>query len=195
MNQFVTRMSGWAYKQASIKNLLTASIVFLIFSLFIIPPMVQQVTPSGEPVILDVQFGFTPDEAYATLATLESHGRKNYMIMLAVIDSVYPFVYGMLLILAASYFLKKALSPDNVLRLLNIIAVDAIIFDLLENISIIYLLSHFPERVDLAATLASVFGMIKWGVIALSIGVIIGALTGWVVQLRKSDYQQDNQLP
>jgi hypothetical protein len=193
MIKFITQMSRWGYRHASIKNILIITILFLTFSHFIIPRMARQITPSGDPQLLDVQFGYTPDQAYSTLAAIESQGRTIYLIMLAVVDGIYAFIYGMLLILCASFFLNKSLSQDSILRLLNIIAVDAIIFDLLENVSLIYLLLHFPHRADGVARLASLFGMIKWIMITLSIGVVVIGTIGWAISRKKPTNQKNRE--
>jgi len=177
---FVFRLSDRAYKQATLKNIFLCLILFLLFNIVVIPYYIQQITPDADTSILDVRFGFSSAEAYETLHAIGQEGRNKYLFFLAIIDSIYPLVYGSLLILAAGFLLRRTLNQNNDFRILNLVAIDAVIFDYLENLGIIYLISHYPSRADGVATLASVSGMIKWVMITLAICVILFGLIGYI---------------
>ncbi len=182
MIRLITGISEWAYRNASPKNVLACFALLMVFSLVVLPNYTRQISPPGAPGILDTRFGYTPDEAYSTLEAFGEQGRKAYLHMLLIADSLYPFIYGMLLILGASFFLNKGLHKENIFRLLNVIAIDAVIFDFLENFSILYLLYQFPARADGIARLASISGIIKWIMVGLSLCVILAGIAGWIAR-------------
>lgn len=177
---FVFRLSDRAYKQATLKNIFIFLMLFLLFNVVVIPYYIQQITPDADTSILDVRFGFSSADAYETLEAIGQEGRNKYLFFLAVIDSIYPLVYGSLLILTAGFLLRRTLNESNDFRILNLVAIDAVIFDYLENLGIIYMISRYPSRADGVATLASVSGMIKWIMIILAICVILFGLIGYI---------------
>lgn len=183
--KLITGISDTAYRHTSPMRLAGLFVLLVVFNLILFPYHLSQISPQGEAPILDIRFGYSPDEAYHTLATFGEQGRHAYLLMLAITDSIYPFVYALFLILAASYVLKRALKEDSISRLFNLVAIDVAIFDYVENLSIIYLLMQFPAHAPGVARLASIAGVIKWLALAISLSVIIIGLVGWVVQSRR----------
>lgn len=180
----VKKLSDLAFHHALPRNMAMLFVLLLVFNLVVFPGYISEITPDGTPRILDVRFGFSPDEAYHTLASFGDKGRIVYFRMLAFIDSIYPVVYGLFLILTASFFLNKALKKGSIWRLFNLAAIDIVIFDFLENLCVIGLLMRFPERADGLARLASIAGMIKWLALAVTLGIISLSILGWIFQKR-----------
>jgi hypothetical protein len=174
------QLSKLAYRHAKPKIILILLSIVVLFNVFLFPHFVNIATPTGTPSILDARFGFSAGEAWSTLDAFGENGRSAYLFMVAVIDSIYPLVYGLLLILTASFFLNKGLSGNSPFRVLNIMAIDAMLFDYAENFSIIWLLTKFPERADGMARMASVFGIIKWLVVFGCLLLIAVGIAAWI---------------
>ena len=185
--RLIERLSARAFRMASLPLILFLLLVVAVFNLWIFPVHLGVISPDGDVSILDVRFGYRPGEAYQTLAAMGSEGRAEYLRMLAITDMVYPFVYGTLLILAASLFLKRALRPDSILRIFNLVALDAILFDLIENCCIIWLIIQFPTENNAVAWVASTAGIVKWLAVATSVVVILFGIVGWGFQSRNDN--------
>lgn len=180
----VKKLSDLAFHHALPRNMAILFVLLLVFNLVVFPGYISEITRGGPPRILDVRFGFSPNEAYHTLASFGDKGRIVYFRMLAFIDSIYPVVYGLFLILTTSFFMNKALKKGSIWRLFNLAAIDIVIFDFLENLCVIGMLMRFPERADGLARLASFAGMIKWLALAVTLGIISLGILGWIYQKR-----------
>jgi hypothetical protein len=180
----IRKISDLAYRHALPHYIAILFALLLVFNLIVFPGYINEITQGEDPRILDVRFGFSPDEAYNTLASFSDRGRIVYFRMLALIDSIYPVVYGLFFILTASFFLNKALKKGSIWRLFNLAAIDIVIFDFLENLFLISLLMRFPERADGLARLASFAGMIKWLSVAVTLGIIVTGILAWIFQKR-----------
>lgn len=175
------QLSKLAYRHARPGIILMLLSITILFNVFLFPHFVNIVTPTGDPSILDARFGFSAGEAWNTLHAFGANGRSAYLFMVAVIDGIYPLIYGLLLILLASFFLNKGLSGYSPFKVLNIIAIDAVLFDYAENLSIIYLITKFPDRADGVARMASVFGIIKWLVVFGCLLLIVYGIVAWII--------------
>jgi len=181
---FLLRFSDLAYRLASPKNIVIFLALLLLLGGVVIPHYARQISPGPEQPLLDARFGFSPAEAYEALDAFGEEGRRTYLFFLAVFDSVYPLVYGGVLILLASFFLRPLIHPGNEFRIINLLAIDAVIFDYVENLGIIYMIRVFPSRADGVALLVSVAGMIKWVVVALALALIVIAAIRYFSYLR-----------
>lgn len=173
-----------AYRKASLPVIMVLLLAVAVFNLLVFPFHLGIISPDGDVSILDVRFGYSPGEAYQALAAMGSEGRAEYLRMLAITDIFYPFVYGTLLILAASFFLNRALRRNSILRIFNLVALDAILFDLIENCCIIWLIIQFPTESNAVAWMASTAGIVKWLAVAASVVVILLGIVGWGFQSR-----------
>ncbi len=182
------QLSKLAYRHANPGIILLLLSITALFNLLIFPHFVNIISPTGSPLILDARFGFSAEEAYQTLLAFGENGRSAYLFMIAVIDTLYPVIYGLLLILTTSLFLNKGLSEYSIFRVLNLMAIDAVLFDYAENFSIIYLLVKFPDRTDGIARMASVFGIIKWMVVFSCLLLIAFGIAAWI----NSSYRKRN---
>lgn len=173
MMKFITTISDWAYRQAKVRNILLLLLLTLVMNFFVFPYYTSRIVPAEGPPILDMRFGFSSDKAYDTLEAFGEKGRALYLEMLLVADAVYPLIYGLLLIFLASFFLKRILKPGNEFRVINLLAVDAVIFDFLENASIASMIIQFPQRIDYIAGLASAFNVLKWIMAGLAVLLVL----------------------
>ncbi len=160
MIRLITSISGWAYRHSKPQNILLLLLLLLVMNLFVFPYYTDRIVPAEGPPVLDLHFGFSAEQAYDTLEAFGEKGRGVYLEMLLMADTIYPLIYGLLLIFLASFFLKRILKSDNQFHVVNLLAVDAVIFDFLENAGIAYMIHQFPLRADFVAGLTSVFNML-----------------------------------
>jgi len=118
--------------------------------------------------------GYTAAEAYDFLNEIKADGRQFYAFSEATLDLIFPFIYGSLFAIS----LVKLWG----LRYLLLVPFIAVMTDLVENTAAIYLASNFNESLSreqwIAAnytivSLASVFTVIKWNSISLSIIIVV----------------------
>jgi len=184
MMNFITTISDWAYRQANPRNILILLLLVLFMTFFVFPRYKAQIVPDEGPCILDLRFGFSADQAYDALDAFGEKGRTVYLEMLLVADAVYPLMYGLLLIFLASFFLKRILKPGNEFRVINLLAVDAVIFDFLENTGIGFMIRQFPHRIDFVAGLTSVFNMLKWIMVGLAVLLVLVSMGVYIFKRR-----------
>lgn len=152
------------------KNISLLFVLFLGFNLWILPGMM----PGEKP--LDLEIFYTSDEAYAKINRFTPEIRESYRTGLMVSDMLYPLVYGALfsfLIFRLWQNVKLVIFPLAIL-----------LFDVIENISIINILILFPEKSHFWGTLAGIATTIKWTFSTLTILVVLTGI-GKKVLLKK----------
>jgi len=184
--RFLERLSERAYRHASLRHIVPLLAMAALFNLLVFPAFISQIVPEGGPAILDMRFGYSPGEAHEALTAFGPGGRQAYLRMLWLADSLYPLIYGMLLILTASFFLHRGLRPGSPFRLFNLAAIDAVLFDLIENIGITGLLLRYPDAPASLARLASVAGILKWLAVAISLAFIVIGIVGWAFKNQRT---------
>jgi hypothetical protein len=106
---------------------------------------------SGGGVLLDAAPAFTPDGIYDRLTGYGEAGRRNYSLRNVTIDVLLPLsVLPFLILLIRRALARYSLRP--ILRgLLLSVPVAYVVFDLLENASVLTLLTIYPERMNVLA--------------------------------------------
>lgn len=107
----------------------------------------------NEP-ILDTYLYYSADEAYEAISNFGDYFRQRYIWGTILLDFIYPVIYCLLL--SISLFRLKANAKFGILPMW-IIPVDY-----LENVTIIFLLSQFPKKHEVLASMAGVFTSVKW---------------------------------
>ena len=142
--------------QASVKLIAVLLGLMVIFNLFIMPTLTgdQAATP------LDLQFAYTPEQAYQLIDSYSAETRQQYIIGEMTKDLAYPIVYTLFMSLSLALLLpqkwKLAWLPYTIF-----------FFDILENIGIITLLINYPNKLITVAWCTSVFSSLKWTMVAV----------------------------
>ena len=173
------QLSDFAFRKAHPGLILLLLGLVACFNLLIFPGFTEHIVQEGAPAILDVRLGYHADEAYNALTAFGEEGRQYYLRMLIWADSIYPILYGVLLILSLSYILNKVSARNSPMRIWNLLPIDAVLFDYTENISMIYMLRVFPDYAGNAASIASVAGIIKWGIVVVCLVMILAGAIKW----------------
>ena len=182
----ITSLSNLAHRYASGRNILIFFVVQMLISAVLLPYMQTKFDPLGVLGVLDLKFGFTPDEAYNMLSAYGEEGRKVYFLIEACIDIIYPIIYTITNLLLLSFVFKRGFPADSFIQKLNILPLLVIIADLAENSGIITILNAFPERADSAANFASTAGIFKWITFGISIVLFLIGLFAWAIKAAKS---------
>lgn len=137
-------------------------------------PRFKEVSQGG--ALLDVSPSFSVDEIYRRISDYGEAGRRSYSFRNVTVDvllplSLLPFL--LLLMLKAVKPLKLGRSSQALLLSFPVVYV---VFDLAENMVVLFLLAHFPERIEhLAAILPYVTSVKRLGSL-LAIFVPLGIL-------------------
>ena len=110
---------------------------------------------------LDLMFFYTPAKAFAMIEKYGPAGRAVYMKIELTADIIYPIIYTLFYGLLLSWLFQRAFKPDSKMQNYNIVPVGAWIFDLLENVGIVSMLSLYPSQPAALAWLTMIFGSLK----------------------------------
>ena len=143
---------------------------FVVFVAVTLP--VLQAAPGGSIVSLDAQFFYTPEEAFSTVGSYGDASRFWIRIYLTW-DIVNPILYTLAFSLLISWLFQRSFKPGSKLQKLNVLPVGAGLFDLLENISIVTLLTAYPAQLTIVAWLSTVCTMSKISFLGVSTLLIL----------------------
>ena len=177
----LSSLSNFTRRYASGRNVLIFFCLQMLISAGILPYMQGKFDPTGTLGVLDLKFGFTPDEAYNMLTAYGEEGRKYYFFAEAIIDIIYPVIYTITNVLLLSYVFKRGFTAGSFIQQLNIFPILATIGDFAENAGIIAMLNAFPERADSAANFASNAGIFKWVAFGISIALFLIGIIAWII--------------
>ncbi|HMO40202.1 MAG TPA: hypothetical protein PKC76_02070 [Saprospiraceae bacterium] len=178
--------SSWFYQKANLVWMFLFMGLAALFNALILPAMADKLATVPPLTVLDLRFGFTPEEAWQLLDALGEAGRAQYQQIELTLDVLYPLIYTGFLVFLLSLLYKKTLRPDSLWRLLNLLPFVVLIADFIENAGIVQLIRRFPERADAIAGWTSVANQVKWTMFMMTIGVVlVGLMRLLLVRFRK----------
>ncbi len=110
--------------------------------------------------ILDFKFGYSTADAHNIITALGEQGRAFYLAKIIPIDFPFPLAY-MLCYAGWIALLVKHVAPLGAAKLLLVLPLLAMLFDWIENIGIIFILTQYPDIAEKAVALASASGILK----------------------------------
>lgn len=140
---------------------------------------------TGGAGILDMEFTYTPLQAYTMLATLGDAGRAFYLTRIVPLDLVFPAAYTLFYAVAITWLLAHWLPAESTWMRLNLVPLVTGAADYCENAGVIAMLLAYPAELYGVAAFTAVVSPIKFTFIALSMLIIPGALAGWAASLLK----------
>ena len=103
-------------------------------------------------------------------------------------DIVNPILYTLAFSLLISWLFQRSFKPGSKLQALNVLPVGAGISDLLENISIVTLLTVYPTQPAVVAWLSTVCTMCKTTFLGMStLLILVGLVKAVLKRLRRFD--------
>ncbi len=130
---------------------------------------------SGGLGVPDLLHGFTAAELYARLEAFGPEGRRIY-VYAELVDLVYPLVYATFFAFLLALAARRLLAPGSKWAALCLLPYGAMLADFLENACFFAVLGAWPARLDAVATLGGVFNLAKWGMVAVTLPLVLVGL-------------------
>lgn len=160
----IAALSNTLKKYTNGRVILVFFALMLVFALFIVPSLAHKLeASSGGSGPIDMLFSYEPEKVYSIIASYGDESRAAYRQFAMSSDVVYPVVYSIFFGLILTWLFQRSFSSDSKLQMLNVVPLGAWLFDWLENINIVTMLSLYPETSPTVAKLASLCTSIKWG--------------------------------
>jgi hypothetical protein len=188
----VIGLSRWLVRVSTGWVSLAAALVFVLFVALVLPAQVPVTGPGGAEVgSPDLSFWYTPDELYEIAEDYGEQGREQYIRARVTFDVVWPLVYVVFLATTLSWAGSKI--GGRFWPRVNLLPIAAGVFDYLENVSTVVVMSRYPERSPVVEWLAPLFTVSKWTLLSasfvlLAVGLVVAA---WVmVSARRQEQRQ-----
>lgn len=170
----ITGLSSWFYKISSGWVVLLAMVIFLFFSIVVLPAQASKAEVYSKGIgSPDLSFYYSPTKIYQIVERFGASGRYEYVRTRFTFDLIFPLIYGGFLVTAISWLYARILNKKDRRGLINLIPLGGVIFDYLENISVSVVMLRFPQPATLAGSLAGIFTALKWTLMGVSLVVLV----------------------
>lgn len=173
---FMKQLSTFFYRHSNWKIMVGLIALYLIFPGYFLKNAETQINTLSGKVLgpIDLTMGFTPDR---TLQMVDQYGqaaREYYATVEMTIDVIYPLVYTCLfaVILSLLYY-RKSYRP---FALVNVFPFVTLVFDYLENITIVTMLKSHPDQSMTVASFCEIFKMLKWFTFVVTVLLVVYGL-------------------
>lgn len=178
------RFHAWA-KGWIVFALVVLDVFFMGFIMPLTSGMLKDGKGTQQP--MDLLFFSTPAKLFTIAGSYGEYGRAFYRSVELTVDIIYPVVYTLALGLLISWLFQRGFSTKSKMQGLNIAPIGAWLFDLLENLGIVTLLTTFPAQLTAIAWLTTFFTMVKWifagiSMLLIVIGLVMAAKNGFQKQ-------------
>jgi len=159
LSTFLNRHSNW-------KSLVAFLAMTMLFNGYILKTAESKIMSlAGKSVgIIDLTFGFDPQRTLQMVQDYGDSARAYYARTEVTTDVAYPIIYTLLFGIILSLLYR-----NTSYGWLNTVPFACLVFDLLENVNIVILLTSFPQQSTTVAILCETFKLLKW----LSFAVVI----------------------
>ncbi len=168
-------------KIANRYTFITALALYSLFAIVLMPRAMKSATVTP----LDLKFSYTPETARQTLQAMGESGRAGYVHFSHMLDTPYPLIYTALFMIIIFLLVKNLWPSSSRLRWLGLMPLAAMVFDFLENHSIISMIHNWPDVSDKMAETSSHFSSLKWSFVGLNAAIILCLLALWAFQRMK----------
>jgi len=169
---FLIRFSNYIYHASNRYVLIIAGMIFFLFSILVLPEQAAEVDVRSP----DLSLFYSSGDLYDIADALGESGRIKYIHTRFSFDVIFPLIYSFFLTTALSEIFKHLLTLNNPLRVINLLPILGMGFDILENISASLVMYLYPYRIDFVATMTSFFTLLKWISLSLSFVFILVGL-------------------
>ena len=170
--KILNTISLWFNKKLTMGIFIIAALIFTGFMIFVLPEVsatTKEIT--GSSLSPDTSFFYTVEKLYQIIEEYGEAGRQYYINSRFTFDVAWPIVYGFFLITALSLIFKKPIGGKS-FHMFNLLPLFGLVFDFLENITIVYSMFRYPEFTFIAY-LAPYFTLMKWLLLYLSFVLLI----------------------
>jgi hypothetical protein len=181
LNRISSKFHAWA-KGWLVLVLMVLDVFFMGFVMPLIGGLMKSGTGLEQP--LDLMFFSTPAKIFAMIERYGEFGRPFYRNVELTVDIIYPIIYTLAYGLLLSWLFQRAFKPDSKIQRLNVMPMGMWLFDLLENLGIVTLLSTYPAQWTVVAWLTTIFTMVKWmfasaSMLLILVGIVMAAKNGF----------------
>lgn len=157
------------------KNIFLLTLLFILnFSLFYIPGFpgsISKITAqSPDAQIPDMRLTYSGDDLYSFLTEIGAEGRQAYQMMHLTIDLCFPLIYGLLLFAILSRMVRKREWRHKCLPFLGFLPT---ISDLIENFSLVYITSNYPNHFGVLIEIIHASTLVKFISLTLLVLMIL----------------------
>ncbi|MFK7908256.1 MAG: hypothetical protein AB8B69_24210 [Chitinophagales bacterium] len=165
MKNLLAKTSNWKF--------IVPALLGFIYCIYLFQTYQSEMsTIAGEEVMMiDVREAYILNEINDLFTKIKEEGRQIHRYATGVTDMIFPFVYGILFILLAAFFLKKITRPDSNWMYLSLIPIVLMLVDYKENFNTLNLLEKFPELTPEMVESASRITSIKGTLVNISMGL------------------------
>ena len=174
-------VSRWFYRVSSGWVALSAVLVFILFTILVLPGQTGNSSESEQVGSPDLSMYYSAGDLYEMAEGYGQSGRDAYVYARFTFDLVWPLVYTFFLLTAISWIYQRVIPGDSRWRLINLLPVLGMLGDYLENISTSIVMWRYPQLTPVVDWMAGIFTFTKWllisgSFIALLVGIV---LLGW----------------
>lgn len=137
----------------------TTNVVYLVMLMITIPIVMG--FSEGMKLLDMMPTGYDAEYVRTLFNTLGEKGRQAYLFNQIPVDMIYPFLFGVSYSLVLAYFLNKLDKLRGLLFYFCLLPIAAGLFDYLENVGIITMLTSYPDFTNLSVTTTNIFTVLK----------------------------------
>ena len=142
------------------------NILILIGLMLVMEILFGVFLPKGENArMIDTSFVTSGTAIYEIIENYDAGMRQAYIWGAVTLDLIFPVVYFLLF-----SFLLFAVWKNAKLAIIPLLQ---LIFDYLENASVVTMLSIWPDKLDWLASTSVIFSLIKWSLAGITVVLII----------------------
>jgi hypothetical protein len=161
-NEFLGKLSG--YPNAAVFEFLSRKITLVLLLLLLVGFNFLLAHFYPKEHALDLKFAYASDEAYESLSRLGPIQRDDYLLSILVLDMPYLIAY--------SSFLSGISFRIWKLRRVCVPVLLTLSADFFENLSVIQMLNHYPQKLSHWVLFASFCTTSKWVFVGMTFLVI-----------------------
>ena len=139
---------------------------------------------SGGIPILDMRESFTPEDAYELFAALGTEGRRAYLMLHLVPDTIFPIGYSLVFAFLSAWFLVRLLPLDHRLQWLSMIPLISGLADVGENMLLVMANLAYPSRIDWLVRFAHLLTRVKFGLLPIGLVFLTVIVVVWLIRQR-----------
>lgn len=187
------RFSNLLIRLANGRSLLILFLLFLLTTSVIFPLMSAIIEdPTGELEKIDTKFFYTSTELYEILDAYGDQGRRVYALSHLTADVLFPLVYAFFFGLLIAYIFQRAFPKDSWVQQLNLVPIMLLIFDLIENVSVVILLLAYPTQMEGLARFAGIITSVKWILAGITVALPVAGAAVWLIRSLRGRSLEDN---
>ena len=177
----VTRFSNLLIRLANGRTLLILFLLFILTTSVIFPLMSSLIEdPAGELEKIDTKLYYGPAELYEIMEHYGDQGRQVYALSHLTADVLFPLVYAFFFGLLIAYIFQRAFSRDSWNQRLNLVPFLLLIFDLIENVSVVILLLAYPTELEGLARVTGMVTSVKWMLAGITVALPLVGAAVWL---------------